>query len=121
MCCRRRTRTHFDPFAFEKDGLGPSEVKRTASSRGLSWMESISCLVSPIPDHAFFKQSVFEGEIGHGFLRRRGIRHAGRARRRASTHLSLAKALSRGDDVVFAGLEFACRRRRSFKEVGGED
>src|ERR1700733_470823 len=33
-------------------------------------MESISCLVSPIPDHAFFKQSVFESEVGHDFFQR---------------------------------------------------
>src|SRR3984885_7627579 len=33
-------------------------------------MRNISCLVSPIPDHAFFEQSVFEGEIGHDLLQR---------------------------------------------------
>jgi hypothetical protein len=29
-------------------------------------MGNISCFVSPIRDHAFFEQSVFEGEIGQG-------------------------------------------------------
>jgi hypothetical protein len=33
-------------------------------------MRNISCLVSPIPDHAFFEQSVFEGEIGDDLLQR---------------------------------------------------
>src|SRR3984957_21255308 len=33
-------------------------------------MLNISCLVSPIRDHAFFEQSVFEGEIGHDLLQR---------------------------------------------------
>src|SRR5580658_404188 len=33
-------------------------------------MRNISCLVSPIRDHAFFEQSVFEGEIGHDLLQR---------------------------------------------------
>src|ERR1700751_5364412 len=33
-------------------------------------MRNISCLVSPIPDHAFFEQSVFEGEIGPDLLQR---------------------------------------------------
>jgi hypothetical protein len=32
-------------------------------------MRNISCLVSPIPDHAFFEQSVFECEIRHDLLR----------------------------------------------------
>src|ERR1700758_3998658 len=31
-------------------------------------MRSISCLVSPIPDHAFFEQSVFEGEVSDPLL-----------------------------------------------------
>src|SRR6516162_2094901 len=31
-------------------------------------MLSISCVVSPIPDHAFFEQSVFEGEVGDDLL-----------------------------------------------------
>src|ERR1700722_8436525 len=33
-------------------------------------MRNISSLVSPIRDHAFFEQSVFEGEIGHDLLQR---------------------------------------------------
>src|SRR5580700_773194 len=33
-------------------------------------MPNISCLVSPIPDHAFFEQSVFECEIGYDLLQR---------------------------------------------------
>ena len=33
-------------------------------------MRNISCLVSPIPDHAFFEQPVFEGEIGHDLFQR---------------------------------------------------
>ena len=33
-------------------------------------MRNISCLVSPIPDHAFFEQAVFEGEIGHDLFQR---------------------------------------------------
>ena len=31
-------------------------------------MQGISFLVSPSPDHAFFEQSVFQGEIGNEFL-----------------------------------------------------
>ena len=30
--------------------------------------EDISCLVLPIPAHAFFKQAVLQGEIGHDLL-----------------------------------------------------
>ena len=37
-------------------------------------MRNISCLVSPIRDHAFFKQSVFEGEVGDDLLQ--GLRLA---------------------------------------------
>src|SRR6202020_1633363 len=33
-------------------------------------MVNISSLVSPIRDHAFFEQPVFEGEIGHDLLQR---------------------------------------------------
>jgi hypothetical protein len=33
-------------------------------------MQSISCLVSPIRDHAFFEQAVLEGEIGDDLLQR---------------------------------------------------
>jgi hypothetical protein len=33
-------------------------------------MRNIPCLVSPIRDHAFFEQSVFEGEIGYDLLQR---------------------------------------------------
>jgi hypothetical protein len=31
-------------------------------------MRDISCFVSPIPDHAFFEQAVFEREVGDDFL-----------------------------------------------------
>jgi hypothetical protein len=33
-------------------------------------MRGISCLVSPIPDHAFFEQPVFEGEVSHDLFQR---------------------------------------------------
>src|SRR6516162_9140335 len=34
-------------------------------------MQDISCLVLPIPAHAFFKQAVLQGEIGHDLLQGR--------------------------------------------------
>src|SRR6478752_3756070 len=36
-------------------------------------MQDISCLVLPIPAHAFFKQAVLQGEIGHDLLQGRGL------------------------------------------------
>src|SRR3954447_11850621 len=33
----------------------------------------ISCLVLPIPVHAFFKQAVLQGEVGHDFLQGDGF------------------------------------------------
>ena len=42
-----------------------------------SRMRGISCLVSPIPGHAFFEQTVFEGEVGHDLLQGAGPRAAG--------------------------------------------
>src|SRR6185436_14750722 len=36
-------------------------------------MQNISCLVIPIPAHAFFKQAVLQGEIGHDLLQGRGL------------------------------------------------
>src|SRR5208282_699939 len=36
-------------------------------------MRSISCLVSPIPDHAFFEQTVFEGQFGDDLLQGTGL------------------------------------------------
>ena len=39
-----------------------------------SRMQGISCLVFPIPAHAFFKQAVLQGEIGHDLLQGGGPR-----------------------------------------------
>src|SRR6201984_3477340 len=36
-------------------------------------MQDISCLVLPIPAHAFFKQAVLQGEIGHHLLQGGGF------------------------------------------------
>src|ERR1700720_2462411 len=36
-------------------------------------MRSISCLVLPIRDHAFFEQTVFEGQFGHNLLQGAGL------------------------------------------------
>src|SRR5450755_2130184 len=36
-------------------------------------MQDISCLVLPIPAHAFFKQAVLQGEIGHDLLQGGGL------------------------------------------------
>src|SRR5882762_5080398 len=36
-------------------------------------MQDISCVVLPIPAHAFFKQAVLQGEIGHDFLQGGGL------------------------------------------------
>src|ERR1035438_4855954 len=36
-------------------------------------MQDISCLVLPIPAHAFFKQAVLQGEIGHDLLQSCGL------------------------------------------------
>src|SRR6476659_2027223 len=36
-------------------------------------MQDISCLVLPIPTHAFFKQAVLQGEIGHDLLQGGGL------------------------------------------------
>jgi hypothetical protein len=36
-------------------------------------MQDISCLVLPIPAHAFFKQAVLQGEIGHDLLQGGGF------------------------------------------------
>src|SRR5262249_11661216 len=36
-------------------------------------MQNISCLVLPIPAHAFFKQAVLQGEIGHHLLQGGGF------------------------------------------------
>src|SRR5271157_1016140 len=36
-------------------------------------MRGISFLVSPIPDRAFFEQSVFQGQLGNDLLQRRSL------------------------------------------------
>src|SRR5690606_16475062 len=36
-------------------------------------MQGISFVVAPIRDHAFFKQAVLEGQVGHAFLQRTGF------------------------------------------------
>src|SRR5690606_13575070 len=58
---------------------GPACVWRagaTARRSGLSpasRMQGISFVVSPIRDHAFFEQTVLQGEIGHTFLQITGL------------------------------------------------
>src|SRR5437764_504652 len=36
-------------------------------------MRDISCLVSPIPGHAFFQKAVFQGEVGYDLLQSLGL------------------------------------------------
>src|SRR3974377_1131740 len=73
-------------------------------------MQDISCLVLPIPAHAFFKQAVLPGEIGTAFLQGGGLttkvlylagrRSAGRVARQPSL-AGLEKLL--GPAVVHRG------------------
>ena len=37
-------------------------------------MQGTSCLALPIPDHAFFEQTVFQGQVGDDLLERRRFR-----------------------------------------------
>src|SRR3954464_9524196 len=36
-------------------------------------MRGISCRLSPIPDHAFFEQTVLKGQVGHDLLQGGGL------------------------------------------------
>src|SRR5215471_21683994 len=47
-------------------------------------MQDISCLVFPIPAHAFFKQAVLQGEIGHHLLQGGGFHDEGPSPHRTS-------------------------------------
>ena len=48
-------------------------IARPAQLSPPSRMQDISCLVLPIPAHAFFKQAVLQGEIGHDLLQGGGL------------------------------------------------
>src|SRR5271156_1022907 len=93
-------------------------------------MRNISCLVSPIRNHAFFEQAVFEGEIGDDLLQ--GLRLApkvlhlvgGRSTRRVagegpSTGLQelLRPAIvhRRGDPLAAAELGYALLATKPFQ------
>ena len=57
-------------------------LDNTRKKRRPSRMQDISCLVLPIPAHAFFKQAVLQGEIGHDLLQSRMAHGEGLSLRR---------------------------------------
>src|SRR6478735_6659018 len=84
-------------------------------------MQDTSCLVLPIPAHAFFKQAVLQGEIGHDLLQGSclstkvlhlaGRRGAGRVARQPA--LAGLQELLRPAVIHRGGDTFAAAKRRA--------
>src|ERR1700747_805915 len=90
-------------------------------------MQDISCLVLPIPAHAFFKQAILQGEIGHDLLQGGGLamkvlhlarrRGAGRVARQPALaglqELLRPAVIHRGGNAFPGGTAPRCSPRRA--------